>query len=123
MNPKRPLLLAFSLLAAGCASTPEPFPIWKLWGLDVVQQADGSVQIPDTRRNWKLLDALFDGEAKCEADGLTPSAGMNSWPEFWHRSFSEIRANNEHPEKYFALILDIRRRYSLPDLPKAAIEP
>ena len=123
MSKKPILFLALLLVASGCETKSEPFPIWKVWGLDVVKQEDGSVLIPDNRRNWKLLNALFDGEAKCEADGLTPPAGMASWPDFWHRSFSEIRSNNEHPEKYFALILDIRRHYSLPDLPTSALAP
>ncbi len=107
----------------GCATAPDPFPIWKTWGLDLSRQADGSVTVPDTPGNWKRLSALFTEEVKREAAGLPPTGGYTTWPDFWHRSFSEIRQSHEHPERYFALILNLRREQSLPDLPRAAIAP
>lgn len=118
--------LALTLLAAfagGCATAPDPFPIWKLWGLDLAKQEDGSVLVPDTPGNWKRLSRLFTDEVKREAAGLPPTGGFDTWPAFWHKSFTEIRANHEHPEKYFALILNLRREESLPDLPRSALAP
>jgi hypothetical protein len=123
MNPPPLALLVLGLLLAGCAAPTDPFPIWKLWGLDLVRQPDGGVFVPDTPGNWRRLSVLFGDEVKCEAGGLAPTGGIATWPEFWHTSFAEIRASYAHPEKYFALIIDLRRQASLPDLPKAAIEP
>jgi hypothetical protein len=123
MKIPRSALLALILAAAGCAAPRDPFPIWKLWGLDLERQADGGVFVPDTPGNWRRLSVLFADEVKCEAQGLPPSGGIATWGEFWHTSFAEIRPNYAHPEKYFALIIDLRRQASLPDLPKAAIAP
>lgn len=123
MISPRLALLALWLGLAGCAAPADPFPIWKLWGLDLVRQPDGSVFVPDTPGNLRRLSVLFADEVKCEASGLAPTGGIATWPEFWHTSFAEIRTSYAHPEKYFALIVDMRRQASLPDLPKAAIEP
>ena len=123
MKSPRRALVALWLALAGCAAPANPFPIWKHWGLDLVRQPDGSIFVPDTPGNWRSLSVLFGDEVKCEAGGLAPTGGIATWTEFWHTSFAEIRTGYAHPEKYFALIVDLRRQASLPDLPRQAIEP
>jgi hypothetical protein len=110
------------ILAAGC-NAPAVYHPWTEWeGLETRKQADGSIFVLDTASNWKFFSSTIGAEVKREAKGSEPPGNIGFWTDFWHRSFAEIRTSQEHPEKYFALILDLRRRSDLPDLPREAIE-
>jgi hypothetical protein len=120
---KCPIRLAFALcvLASGCTGPEVPLS-WNQGNLDTRDQGDGTVLILDTHRNWRLLSSTVEAEVKREAAGFLPPGNSGSWRDFWSRDFSEIRSLQEHPEKYFAMILNVRRRAGLPDLPKTTFE-
>lgn len=121
---KRPFALMFALclLAAGCRE-PDTFSAEARANLDTRREADGSVLVLDTRGNWRFFSSAIGAEVNREAQGLRPPGTAGSWTEYWRAGFSELRASQEHPERYFALALDLRRRSGLPDLPKESIGP
>ncbi|MFZ1054072.1 MAG: hypothetical protein ABSF76_05590 [Opitutaceae bacterium] len=121
---KHPMIfmLALCLLNSGCVSQ-EMIPTWAMTNLDERTQADGSVLIRDSNRNWNILKSAIEDEAKREAQDLPPPWKISSWTEFWHTTIVKMSANQEHPEKYFALVLQTRRRFELPDLPRDVLEP
>ena len=109
--------LVLLLLTAGCA-TPELIPTWALQGLDTRTEANGSVVVLDNRANWRVLSAVLQREVSLESKGMDPPAAVETWPEFWRLTLTKMYAGQEHPEKYFAYLVDQRRRLELPDLPK-----
>jgi len=122
MNRPIVLILALCLALTGCIE-PDPFSVEARSHLDTRSEANGRVTVLDTGGNWRFLSSAIGAEVKREAQGLPPPGATGSWSDYWRAGFSELRANQEHPEKYFALVLDLRRHSSLPDLPKESIQP
>lgn len=115
------ILLALCVLCSGCVS-PDPFSAQARFNLDTRKEPDGSILVLDTPGNWRAISAGIREEVRREASGMDPPATVGSWSEYWRSGFSTLRSSQEHPERYFALVLNLRRMSELPDLPKEAIE-
>jgi hypothetical protein len=113
-------LLALSAVCAGCVS-PDPFSAEAQWNLDKRKEADGTLLVLDTPGNWRAISSAIRAEVRREASGMDPPGNVTSWTQYWRSGFSRLRKNQEHPERYFALVLDLRRMSDLPDLPREAI--
>ena len=122
MKPTLLLLLALCLVCAGCLP-PDPFSAEALRNLDTRHEPDGRVLVLDTKANWRFFSSAIGAQVENEAKGLQPPGSTGTWPDYWRMGISKIRTSQEHPERYFALVLDLRRRYELPDLPKEAFGP
>ena len=114
-------LAALCLICAGCLP-PDPFSADALRNLDTRTEPDGRVLVLDSRANWRFFSSAIGAQVEQEAKGLPPPGNIGSWTAYWRLGISKLRTGQEHPEKYFALVLDLRRRYELPDLPREAIE-
>jgi hypothetical protein len=113
-------LLALCLVCAGCVP-PDPFSAEAQRNLDMRTEPDGRILILDSSANWRFFKSAISGQVENEAKGLQPPGGSGSWAAYWRTGISKIRTSQEHPERYFALVLGLRRRYELPDLPREAI--
>jgi hypothetical protein len=114
-------LAALCLICAGCLP-PDPFSADAQGTLDKRTEPDGRVLVLDSRANWRFYSSAIGAQVEQEAKGQPPPGSIGSWTAYWRMGISKIRSTQEHPEKYFALVLDLRRRYELPDLPREAIE-
>lgn len=110
-------LFAFLLLEAGCADLGL-IPTWQLTGLDTRSQPGGGVLVLDNHRNWGILSSALDAEVKREFKGMQPPGNIDSWTEFWRTTFAKMNTGQEHPERYFAHVVQLRRSLELPDLPR-----
>ena len=115
-------LAALCVFFAGCLP-PDPFSAQAQASLDTRTEPDGRVLVLDSRSNWRFYSSSIGGQVEREAQGLPPPGGAGSWAAYWRMGISRIRSSQEHPERYFALVVDLRRRHELPDLPREALEP
>jgi hypothetical protein len=115
-------LAALCLICAGCLP-PDPFSADAQRSLDTRTESDGRVVVLDSRANWRFYSSAIGAQVEQEAKGLPPPGSLGSWTAYWRMGIARIRSNQEHPERYFALVLDLRRQHELPDLPRDAIEP
>jgi hypothetical protein len=116
---KNLMIAAFALcfLESGCAA-PAVVPTWALTGLDTRIREGGGELVLDSGRNWRILSSAIKAEVRLESQGLPPPWSTGSWAEFWRTTIAKMSATQEHPERYFNLIVQLRREHDLPDLPK-----
>ncbi len=115
------IILALLVLGPGCA-TADMVPTWALTGLDTRRQPEGNVLVLDSPRNWRILSGALDAEVGREYKGLPPPGSIDTWTEFWRTTFERMYSGQEHPERYFAFVVQLRRSLDLPDLPRFQLE-
>ncbi|GEM_PF-3459231 len=113
--------LALFLAAPGCADL-DVVPTWALTNLDTRIQPDGNILTLDDARNWRILTGALGAEVRRESRELPPPAAIDTWTEFWRTTFKRMASGQEHPEKYFGYVVEMRRSLELPDLPKGVVE-
>jgi hypothetical protein len=124
MRTRLILFAAFALVGGltGCFA-PSVYSTRAQWDLDTGRKPDGSIYLLDTNRNWEFAVPLYQMEVKHEAQGIAPPGNKASWIDYWHYHFVHLRAHQENPEKYVSLIVDLRRKAGLRDLPQSVVAP
>lgn len=96
----------------GCGSgllDTEPFS-------DSHRDDEGNVILEDTPRMWQDFIESVEPRIRKEMAGEQPSAGKNTWNEYWLWRIEILPENRENRDKYVDYIIDKRRQQGLPEL-------
>jgi len=74
------------------------------------------VTVPDSPDFWQEFVLVMDYHIADEKNGMRPSGGSATWPEFWANRIRALRESQENDQKYVNYIVQARRRAGLPEL-------